>query len=295
MSKLLDLRNKGIEKVKVVEHIIFKPRSFKYEMARMFIVIFTVAIIGFGISNADDLNPFSQNTQDFKNFSAVGIVYEINVDSIKINPARIKDDYAGYTISLQKLEKVETNTFNQLNTSDIQAGDKIIVKGNKNIVTGEFFAIKIISFSDRYPDTENVLAVAEPSLNIENILQDATNTIEVFTSTETSTTNDSGAVENIIGDIVDTIQNIAEVITDTVTETIENVTGGEQPTNNEDPSESSDSNTTSSDSSSSDSSSSDSSSSDSESNDSGAGSDSSSDSSSGGESSGGDSSSGASE
>jgi len=259
-------------------------------MARMFIVIFTVAIIGFGISNADDLNPFSQNTQDFKNFSAVGIVYEINVDSIKINPARIKDDYAGYTISLQKLEKVETNTFNQLNTSDIQAGDKIIVKGNKNIVTGEFFAIKIISFSDRYPDTENVLAVAEPSLNIENILQDATNTIEVFTSTETSTTNDSGAVENIIGDIVDTIQNIAEVITDTVTETIENVTGGEQPANNEDPSESSDSNTTSSDSSSSDSSSSDS-----ESNDSGAGSDSSSDSSSGGESSGGDSSSGASE
>jgi hypothetical protein len=255
MSKLLDLRNKGIEKVKVVERVIFKPRSFKYEMVRMFIVIFTVAAIGFGISNADDIpiiNQIISPKEEVKPtpFSAVGIVSEINEENLTISPAKSADrEEESFTISLSKLKTVETNTFDELTVTDLKAGDKIVVQGA--ILDNEIFARKIINFSPRFLDTvtagkypyiEPALFVSEMATTTEDV---ATTTIDTASTTEVSTTTDETGTtteesstttdtssesndQNIVEQVIETITETVKGVVDTVVETVTNITNPEE-------------------------------------------------------------------
>lgn len=254
MSKLLDLRNRGIEKVKVVEKVIFKPRSFKYEMARMFIVIFTVAAIGFGISNADDIPVIKEIVAPKEEvkpipFSAVGIISEINEQNLKINPAKSADRAEGsFTISLSKLKTIETNTFDILTITDLKVGDKIVVQGAT--LENEIFARKIINFSPRFPDTvtegkypyiEPALFVSEMATTTEDVATTtATTTIDTASTTEVSTTtdenisttteesststntssesNDQNIVEQVIETITETVKDVVDTVVDTVTD-----------------------------------------------------------------------------
>jgi hypothetical protein len=256
MSKLLDLRNKGIEKVKVVERVIFKPRSFKYEMVRMFIVIFTVASIGFGISNADDIpiiNQIVSPKEEVKPipFSAVGIISEINEQTLKISPAKSADNTEdSFFISLSKLKTIETNTFNELTITDLEVGDKIVVQGAT--LDGEIFARKIINFSPRFPDTvtagkypyiEPALFVSEMATTTEDVATttiDTASTTEVSTTTdenisttteETSTTTDTSSEsgdQNIVEQVIETITETVKDVVDTVVETVTNITNPEE-------------------------------------------------------------------
>lgn len=203
MSKLLDLRNKGIEKVKVVERVIFQPRSFKYEMVRMFTVIAVVVAVGFGISNADDipvLNKIIENTEQkeevSKTFNIRGIVSQVNESSLAITNAKNKDEDQGedFVIELNKLPvkingETRENTLirnkfgNEFSVSDIEVGQTIIVKG---LLEGDIiFAHTVVIF----PEIEKVeLEMATTTIDVATTT--ATTTIDTASSTDVSTTTE---------------------------------------------------------------------------------------------------------
>lgn len=258
MSKLLDLRDKGIDKVKVVERIIFKPRSFGAEMIRLFSVIVIVLAIGFGISNADDINPFSEKGIETatENFSVLGVVSEISNDSVVVNNAKGSDKSGDttYTLDISYLEKVETNTNNPLIITDIKIGDTIIAQGLTNNQT--FFIKRIVSFgggieivntdtatttidiatsTDSGTTTTDTSTTTEESVNNgggessqDTNVPDQTssstttenNTVETSTSTSSSTSTDSGTSTP---SIIETVTDVVETVVDTVTNAIENV------------------------------------------------------------------------
>lgn len=215
MPNLLDLKNKGIHKVKVVEHIIFKPRSFKVEMIKMLSVIVIVTAIGFGISNADDLNPFLENGIESatENFSVLGIVSEITDNKISLIEARGSDKSGNdsYTLDITNLEKVETNSYSPLIITDIKLGDKIIAQGLTN--GNKFFIRRIVSFGEgvTLPPVETATTTEDIATTTDEV---ATTTIDTPTTTEEATTT-PGIIEQV-GDVV-------EQVIDTVTEVVENV------------------------------------------------------------------------
>ena len=259
MSKLLDLRDNGIDKVKVIERIIFKPRSFKIEMIKMLSVIAIVSVLGWGISNADNLNPFVENGIETatENFSALGIVSEITESNITISEAR-GSDVSGkntYNLNITNLEKVETSGHDPLIVTDIKVGDKIIAQGltNGNI----FFIKRIVSFSTSASSILPVTATTtldvatsttetastttdttvststevsetpisnEPSTTTPEVITETSTTTEISTSTETSTTTEeatttSSIVETVTGVVQDVIENVTNVV-EAVVETV---------------------------------------------------------------------------
>jgi len=250
MSKFLDLRNKSINQVKVVEHIIFKPRSFKVEMIKMFSIIAIVSVLGWGISNADNLNPFLDNGIETatENFSALGIVSKITESKISLIDARGSDKSGNttYSLDISNLEKVETNSYTPLIITDIKVGDKIIAQGLTNGST--FFIKRIVSFSSAIQITEVATTTASTTIDTASTTTDtassttevstttedtitteqSTTTPEVSTTTETSTTTDSSTTTpTIIEQVGDVVQDIIDTVTDVVETVVDTVTGSE--------------------------------------------------------------------
>jgi len=258
MSKLLDLRNKSREKIRVIEHIVFQPRSFKYEMARMFIVIFTVAAIGFGISNADDIPVLKNLVQEHreevrKSFNTRGIVSEINGSSITIINAKNTDEEVGqtYIVELNKLP-VKINGETRENTLirdkfgtefaalNIEVGQTVIIKG---LLEGDIiFAHTVVIFPEiekfvfetatttidvetttattTEDVSENTIDTAPTTESSTSTEDTATTTTEIATSTEdASTTEDTSTTT----ESENTDQNIVEQVIETVTETVTDV------------------------------------------------------------------------
>lgn len=255
MSKLLDLRDNGIDKVKVIERIIFKPRSFKIEMIKMLSVIAIVSVLGWGISNADNLNPFVENGIETatENFSALGIVSEITESNITISEAR-GSDVSGkntYNLNITNLEKVETSGHDPLIITDIKVGDKIIAQGltNGNI----FFIKRIVSFSTSASSILPVTATTttdiatsttetastttdttvststevsetpisnEPSTTTPEVITETSTTTEISTTTTEEATTTSSIVETVTGvvqDVIENVTNVVEAVVETVT------------------------------------------------------------------------------
>lgn len=255
MSKLLDLRDKSFDKVKVVEHIIFKPRSFKVEMIKMLSIITVVSILGWGISHADNLNPFSDTGIETatQNFSALGNVSEITESSITLIDAKGSDKSGNttYTLNISHLEKVETSAYTPLIITDIKVGDKIIAQGLTDGTT--FFIKRIVSFSsDVKPlevatttvdvatstastttDTASTTTDTASSTNETSSNESSTTTPEVIiatttevaTTTETSTTTEEATttptiietVGGVVQDVIDAVTNVVQTVVDTVT------------------------------------------------------------------------------
>jgi len=266
MSKLLDLRDKSFDKVKVVEHIIFKPRSFKVEMIKMLSIVALVSILGWSISNADNLNPFLENGIETatQNFSALGNVSEVTELTITLIDAKGSDKSGNttYTLDISHLEKVETNSYAPLIITDIKVGDKIIAQGLTDGTT--FFIKRIVSFSsDVQPleiatttvdvatstastttdtastttdtasstDTTTGESGGSSATTTEVITETSTTTDETAsTTTETSTTTEEATTTpGIIETVGGVVQDVIDAVTETVQDVIDTVTGGTEP------------------------------------------------------------------
>jgi hypothetical protein len=232
MSKLLDLRNKGIEKVKVVERVIFKPRSFKYEMVRMFTVIAVVVAVGFGISNADDLNPFSDKLptpepapETTKAMTGIyGFVTNISDNHITLDNSK-GSRYEGvdiFNVNLINLQKIETNTDNPVTLllSDINIGDTIIAKGY--IEGDNLDAYEITSFSATSSKTI-IVEVATSTATTTDAT--ASSTDETSTTTEATSTPETDSETSIIEDILNTAGDLVEKVKEAAGDVADLVTG----------------------------------------------------------------------
>lgn len=257
MTKLLDLRDKSINKVRVVEHIIFKPRSFRVEMIKMLSIIAIVSVLGWGISNADNLNPFLENGIETatENFSALGQVSEITQSNITLTDARGSDKSGNttYILDITHLEKVETSSYTPLIITDIKVGDKVITQGLTN---GQAFFIKrIVSFSTSEtasttlptvatttPDTATSTATtttdtASSTVEVststpESNSNESTTTPEIITSTSTetsTTTEEATTTPGIIEQVGDVVSDVIETVTEIVETVVETVTGNTEP------------------------------------------------------------------
>jgi hypothetical protein len=243
-KNLLDLRKKGIDKVRVVEHIIFKPRSFKYEMIKMFSVIVIVTAIGFGVSKADNI-PALKNIKDtlngdnsqLKTSSIFGQIQEINESSVsiqKIVDKSLQEDV--YAVDVTDAT-FQTSDYTYLSFSDLKIGDKIIVKGflkQETYLEAKKIFVFPLSEEERL-EFEALLATTEesPSSTDEIATTTATTTLETETSTnENSTTTEESAssTDSIIDTATGIIENIVETVVDTVNNVIDTVTGNtEEP------------------------------------------------------------------
>lgn len=259
MTKLLDLRDKSINKVRVVEHIIFKPRSFKVEMIKMLSIIAIVSVLGWGISNADNLNPFLENGIETatENFSALGQVSEITESNITLVDARGSDKSGNttYILDITHLEKVETSSYTPLIITDIKVGDKVITQGLTN---GQAFFIKrIVSFSTSETASTTLPTVATTTTDVatsttttttdtdtassttdvststpESNSNESTTTPEIITSTSTetsTTTEEATTTPTIIEQVGDVVSDVIETVTDIVETVVETVTGNTEP------------------------------------------------------------------
>lgn len=240
MSKLLDLRNKSLEKVKVVEHIIFKPRSFKVEMIKMLSIIAIVSVLGWGISNADNLNPFLDNGIETatENFSSLGTVSEITESNITLVDARGSDKSGNttYTLNISYLEKVETSSYTPLIITDIKLGDKVIAQGLTNGST--FYIKRIVSFSSDVKPLEVATTTVDVATSTASTTTDtasttvdtASSTVEVSTTTEVATTTEEATTTpTIIETVGDVVSDVIETVTDIVETVVETVTGNTEP------------------------------------------------------------------
>lgn len=230
MTKLLDLRKKSFDKVKVVEHIIFKPRSFKVEMIKMFSIIAIVTAIGFGISSANDLVE-KQTLQQAptKNFSAIGTVSEINPSSISIVDAKGSNDKSqtSYTFDTSPVLKIETKTYVPLTLSDILVGDRIVVQGLDQ--DGTISIRRIISFTAT--SSREIIPDVATSTATTTVETSTTTDSSGSTVTEVSTTTDATSTPSIIETITDTVGNIVDKAKETIQNVVDTVTGTEQTTN----------------------------------------------------------------
>ncbi len=232
MSKFLDLRNKSINQVKVVEHIIFKPRSFKVEMIKMFSIIAIVTVIGFGISSANDFvenQILNQAPTPAKNFSATGIVSDIARTTLSLTDAKGSNDETQtiYTFDIQNVEKIETAEYLPLALTDITVGDRLVVQGTDQDGTISIFRIISLTATSSktiIPEVATTTATTtdETASSTASI---ATTTIDTSTSTEISTTTDATTTPSIIEKITDTPGQVIDTVTDTIQNVIDTITG----------------------------------------------------------------------
>jgi hypothetical protein len=108
----------------------------------IFVTLFAL-VLSWGISNAINSDISSATS----NFSVSGIVTEVSNTYILINNAKgsVVSSDGTYSLNLEYLKTIETNTYQPLTLSDIKTGDKIVAQGLTN---GSIFFIKrIISFA----------------------------------------------------------------------------------------------------------------------------------------------------
>ena len=102
-----------------------KPPAFLHIKA--LVVIAIVSCTMYGISKAVD----AAQPAKIQNFSAIGVVYDIDASSLLMDSVRSSDktDDASYIFDLKGVEKVEDSSYGPLSISDIKDGDKILVQG----------------------------------------------------------------------------------------------------------------------------------------------------------------------
>ncbi|MEI8337659.1 MAG: hypothetical protein WCF92_00755 [bacterium] len=227
MPNFLNLKKKDPSDIVYVEKIILKNRTLSFELFRMLTIIAVASGIVWGISNADNIvSNIKGNKEQTRTFSTFAKVLDISATSSTLSVQRILNDSLESTIYTVDATNavVQTNDYQNLTLSDIQVGNKIIVKG---ILNGDSISAKKILV---FPLTEEEkIKLATTTLDV------ATTTLDVATSTATTTeelasttagTTDSSTapsilenVGNTISNVVDTIKDAAQNVIDTITQT----------------------------------------------------------------------------
>jgi len=262
MGRLLDLRKKSIEKVRVVEHIVFKPRSFKFEMVKMLSVIAIVTTVGFGISNADDIpivRDFVQNkqSQSPETLSVMGVTESIDLENRILVIGNINGqpnfsyNVAIDNISINRNDKTQTKTFikdrngAEISLVNIEVGNTIIVKGFLNgdtisahtviaLLDIEKVEIEIATTTldvNIATSTDDVASttIATSTTDATSTLDTATSTTDENVSTSTATSTDDTTTKNIIDTIIDITDSVIDTVKEIITTTTEIITGGTEP------------------------------------------------------------------
>lgn len=259
-KNFLDLRKKVNPQIKVVERIILQKRSLKSDLFLAFSVVLVASGVIWGISRADTFVESITRPQT-KNFSAVGIVLNIDSTNLYIDQAKGTDDpsRSTYTFDLYTVTKIETNQYISISTSDIKPGDKVVVQGQED--GGNITIKRIISFgivaplaeltkeetSTTTPDVatstkDSSVIPVEAGIQSEN-LSSASNIEPGFpgvpendnsgtstlapqsTSTESISTSTGQATTTIIGAISNTVGDIVDTVKDAVQTVIDTVVG----------------------------------------------------------------------
>ena len=250
-KNFLDLRRKPPQQTQIIERIILQKRSWKSDLFLAFSVILVASGIIWGISKADTFIE-SINRSQIKNFSATGIVLNIDATNIYLDQAKGSDDQgkSTYTFDLSTVTKVETNQYVTISFSDIKAGDKVVVQGQED--GGNISIKRIISFGLVIPlverAKEEVATTTEPIATTTALVvltssttteassptpevTSATSTISISSIEETSTTTDISSttestattttimetITDVVGGAIDTVKDAVQTVIDTVT------------------------------------------------------------------------------
>ena len=226
----------------------------------IFVILFAL-VLSWGISNAINSDISSATS----NFSVSGIVTEVSNTYILINNAKgsVVSSDGTYSLNLEYLKTIETNTYQPLTLSDIKTGDKIVAQGLTNGST--FFIKRIISFASvtlppqeenatttdstattteptatapTATTTESVSTSTPPADNVTPPAQEEKATTTPPTeSTSTPPTKEASTTEqvatsseetatttpSIIENITNAVEDVVDNVIDAVTETVQNV------------------------------------------------------------------------
>lgn len=242
-----------------------KP-SFVSKFSTIVITIALVILSSWGITVATT-DTFPTAKEDF---SAIGIVSSIESTHIIITNAQGSDDSGNteYNINITHIDKIETNTYQDISIDDIQLNNKVIVQGK---TTGSvFFATRLILFptesitpieqtaTSTATTTEDSIATStdetasstdseEPTQEPDSSTEQAPTDTETQPTTEEASTTDTTSTDTpevtssstestddttATSTVIDTVTNIIEEGIDTVSNTIQNiinvVTGGNE-------------------------------------------------------------------
>jgi hypothetical protein len=172
-----------------------------------------------GISKADTVIQSFSKSQT-KNFSASGIVLNIDAVSLNIEQAKGSDDVGrtSYTFDISNVEKIETAKYEPISTSDIQLGSKVVVQGKED--GGNITIKRIIYFGIIAPKEET--ATTTIATTTPNLPEEVATTTATTTETETPSIID--IIKDKVSDVIDSIVGTSgttseEVATSTATST----------------------------------------------------------------------------
>jgi hypothetical protein len=149
-KNFLDLRKKTQQQTQIIERVVFQKRSLKSDLFLALSVILVASAVIWGISKADNISDAFIKPQT-KNFSASGIVFNIDEANLYIDQALGSDDSERkvYTFNLSDNPKIETDKYESVNVSDMQIGSKVVVQGKIN--GGNITVKRIIYFGSIIP------------------------------------------------------------------------------------------------------------------------------------------------
>lgn len=229
MKNILDLRKKTI---KVITKTVFKPRSFKIEVLKVFIIILISTFTTWGVSWANNFFTGDyENARD--NFSIMGTVSEIDGSKIVLeNITNTTLDEDEDTVNIDHLEVIQTGEYVQLVITDIELGEQVIVQGVTDEI--ELFAKRIISMSDTESEFEiTEIATSTATTTASTTDESATSTGSTTDeSTEETEENDAAggggddeSDEGLVYQVVDTFQRMADGVMQTFQVVLNTLTG----------------------------------------------------------------------
>lgn len=213
----------------------FPKTSFIQETKRTLIVIASVVLFSWGISNADTLPLLRDLLKDTapeeqRTFSTKGYISSIGDSSILIFNAKNKEGQSGfsYTVDIQAAY-IKTSTGDALTFFDLTENQEIIAKG---LLEGDtLFAHTIIVMpSLALEETATSTDVFATSTDLFASTTDTTSSsTEDSTSTQESSTNTDTLIDTVTDTITEVIDTVVNSISDTVSEIMDTLTGTSTP------------------------------------------------------------------
>jgi hypothetical protein len=199
-KNFLDLRKKTREHTQIIERVVFQRRSLKSDLFLALSVMLVASTIIWGISKADTVIQSFSKSQT-KNFSASGIVLNIDAVSLNIEQAKGSDDVGrtSYTFDISNVEKIETAKYEPISTLDIQLGSKVVVQGKED--GGNITIKRIIYFGIIAPKEET--ATTTIATTTPNLPEEVATTTATTTETETPSIID--IIKDKVSDVIDSI------------------------------------------------------------------------------------------
>jgi len=235
----LDLRKKGIDNVKIIERIIFKPRSFKYEVIKILSVVAIATAISFGVSNADNIpfvqdliNPTPETEKEINQLLSLntrGIISAKDTNSFTISDTgdNSGERHFPYTVLLDQFNKTTTfitDTKEEISFDDIEIGHTVVARTSyyeEDLKT--LFAYKVILLTSR---GKIEIETATTTLDILSASTTATTTDIELASTTDDTTNSTTTDETVESSATTSITIEEQTVTEKIIATFVQVVDG---------------------------------------------------------------------